>query len=102
MIMRLFAIIFIFLLASCKPQVGAIWHQDLLTGSPKGPLMFRKGWKDGCDTGKSASGNHMQKFYYKFTQQHDLVSNEEYYSGWKVGWTFCNRYVFRMLQRYEF
>lgn len=103
MAVRIFTIIILFSVTGCidafKPQVGSFFQQDLLQEAPPGPTKFKLGWRDGCDTGISASGNQMHKFYYKFTQKYELVDDNVYYTGWKVGYNFCNRYVFRYMNR---
>lgn len=82
-----------------KPQAGPVWMQNILDDAPPGPQMFRIGWKDGCETGISATGNHWHKLHYKFTQQYDLVENHEYYTGWKIAWMYCQRYMFQFFMR---
>lgn len=82
-----------------RPQVGPSWSQDLLNETPPGPDNFRIGWKDGCETGISATSNHWQKFFYKFKQNYRLAQDNEYYTGWKTGYTYCQRYVFQYLKR---
>ena len=72
---------------------------DLLYSAPPGPNKFKLGWRDGCETGISAAGNHRIKFYYKFTQQYTLVSDHAYYTGWKNGWNYCQRYLFQHYTR---
>ena len=80
-----------------RPQVGPIWMQGLLQGAPKGPHKFQLGWKDGCHTGIGATGNHHQKLFYGFKQDYKLALDHEYYTGWKIGWNFCQRYVYQYL-----
>ncbi|MDB2415427.1 hypothetical protein N9W34_06620 [Rickettsiales bacterium] len=100
--MRIFCcILLIFITIGCsyKPRVGPPWMQKLLTQGPDGPLLFQKGWKDGCETGISVTSNAMQRHFYKFTQDSKLARDHVYYTGWKSAYTFCQRYVFQYLRR---
>lgn len=82
-----------------KPQAGPVWMKDILEDTPPGPEMFRLGWKDGCQTGISATGNHIHKLHYDFTQQYQYLTNHEYYTGWKISWSYCQRYMFQFFLR---
>jgi hypothetical protein len=89
-------------LAGCegKPAVGAPWMQDLLNNGPKGGTdLFKKGWQDGCETGISVTSNALQRHFYRFKQDSSLAGNHEYYTGWSVAYTYCQRYVFQYLRR---
>ena len=98
---------FIFLLAtlafvsSCsyRPQVGAPWMQEMLHQGPEGPTEFRLGWRDGCETGISATANRFQRSFYSFKQDYELSKNPKYYTGWKAAFDYCQRYVFQYLRR---
>lgn len=91
------------LLTSCnsqfKPRVGAPWMQDMLTQGPEGPTNFRKGWRDGCETGISSTANRLQRSFYHFKQDYQLAQDPVYYKGWKAAYNYCNRYVFQYLRR---
>lgn len=87
---------------SYKPKVGHSWNQDLIQGTPAGPNNFKLGWRDGCETGVSANANHFARPFYSFKQNYDLAQDHEYYTGWRIGWTFCHRYVFQFYKRKPF
>ena len=93
--------VIIFLTASCgfKPKVGAPWMQKMLTQGPEGSTKFRQGWRDGCETGISASSNRLQRSFYKFRQNYELSKDPQYYTGWKSAFNYCQRYVFQYLRR---
>jgi len=84
---------------SWRPPVGPPWKQALLLEGPPGPPLFKEGWRAGCETGMAATANHLQKFFYRFKQDWELAQKPEYYAGWKVGWTYCQRYLFQYLKR---
>jgi len=90
-------------LTSCdkefRPRVGAPWMQDMLTQGPEGPTNFRKGWRDGCETGISATSNRLQAHFYHFKQDFVLAQDPVYYKGWKAAFNYCQRYVFQYLRR---
>lgn len=85
--------------ADFRPRVGAPWMQDLLTQGPAGTNKFRLGWRDGCETGISATANRLQRGFYRFRQNYQLAQDSEYYTGWKVAFSYCQRYVFQYLRR---
>ena len=86
--------------ANYRPQVGPIWAQKLLAEGPEGASpLFQKGWQDGCETGISVTSNAYQRHFYHFTQDSELARNREYYTAWKTGYTYCQRYVFQYLRR---
>lgn len=83
-----------------RPRAGPPWAQKLLSQGPtNAPENFRQGWRDGCETGIATTGNHMQKFFYTFKQDSSLAQNPEYYTGWKNGWSYCQRYIFQYNKR---
>lgn len=91
------------LVIGCTPmRIGSSWQQDLLQGTPEGPNNFKLGWRDGCRTGISATANHHGKFHYKFTQNYELAQDDEYYTGWRISWLVCQRYVFNFYARAPF
>lgn len=95
-------IILLVVLSSCnaKPKVGSPWMQELLHQGPQNaPNDFRIGWIDGCETGISASSNALQRHFYKFKQDYKMAQNQEYYTGWKIAFSYCQRYVFQYLRR---
>lgn len=89
------------LISGCnwRPQAGPPWAQKMLKEGPEGPENFQLGWRDGCETGISTTGNHMHKFFYKFKQDSTLARDPIYYTGWKNGWSYCQRYIFQYLKR---
>lgn len=97
----LFLSLIILLTASCgvKPQVGPPWMQEMLNQGPDGPTNFKLGWRDGCETGISATSNRFQRSFYKFKQDYELSKDQAYYTGWKTAFSYCQRYVFQYLRR---
>lgn len=84
------------------PKAGAAWHQDLFEDAPEGPEKFQLGWKDGCHSGISVTGNAHHKQFYHYRQNSALATNSEYYTGWKIAYDFCQRYFFAYLKREYF
>ena len=84
------------------PVQGGPAVRHLLYNSPPGPPKFKKGWKDGCHTGIHAVANHQHKYSFEFRQDYKLSSDSEYYTGWKIGWNFCQRYVYQYYFRQGF
>lgn len=101
---RLFLILFVAVvsLSGCavfKPLGGPYYAQHILTQPPEGPPLFQKGWLDGCHTGIATTGSHIHKLAYGFKQDYKLVHNFEYYTGWKVAWSYCQRYIYQYYLR---
>lgn len=84
---------------SWKPPVGSPWKQKLLREGPPGPPKFKMGWKDGCETGISATSNLFQKHFYTFKQQYEYARDPVYYTAWKISFMYCQRYVFQHVGR---
>lgn len=88
-------------LTSCswRPQVGPAWDQKILKEGPDGPENFKLGWQHGCETGISTTANLYQKHFYRFTQDSTMVDDPVYYSGWRNGWSYCQRKIFQYYTR---
>lgn len=82
-----------------RPRVGAPWMQKLMFEGPEGPTMFKVGWRHGCETGVSVTSNAFQRHFYKFNQDAKLARNKVYYTGWKLAYNYCQRYVAQYLRR---
>ncbi len=97
------AVFVLTLLTGCdwKPRVGSPFggNQKMLFEGPPGPPNFKQGWKDGCETGISATANQYQKMFYKFKQDSALAQDPTYYTGWKTAFDYCQRYMFQYLKR---
>lgn len=98
---KIYIIILFFYISSCnyKPLVGAPWNMELMMQGPDAPMAFKKGWRDGCETGISITANVFQKHYYTFTQDPNMSQDRVYYSGWKTAYLYCSRYIFQYLRR---
>ena len=89
----------VFLLSGCYS--GSPWMQSMMEAPPqrKGmpkeeyPPLYVQGWQDGCETGISSNTNSVQKFFYKYKQNANLVMNDIYYRGWKDSFDYCQRYT---------
>jgi hypothetical protein len=98
--MRIVLAIILLSLTAC--QVGPPWQQWMFEGPPPGQKysdMYVSGWKDGCETGVSASSNHWYKQFYHFRQDPILAQNRVYYKGWKDALSYCNRYIYQYDRR---
>ncbi len=84
------------------PKAGSMWNQNLFEGSPPGPEKFQMGWKDGCHSGISVTGNLNQRQFYHYKQNSALAQDPEYYTGWKVAYDFCQRHFFSYTNREYF
>ncbi len=73
------------------------------TTPPPGPYNYQKGWKDGCETGISATNNSMQLILgtRQFTLDPQLRNDALYNKAWKYGFNHCG-YSMRTVARYQF
>ena len=102
---KLVALLILLCLPACGnylPKAGVFWQQDLFEDSPPGPEKFQLGWKDGCHSGISVTGTSHQRQFYHYKQDSALATDSEYYTGWKIAYDFCQRYMFGYLQREYF
>ncbi len=92
-VFKLVVIAIIFLsLTNCK-----YWHSKIGMGRPAstvmelnyGPEIYRKGYKEGCESGYSGYGNNFNKFFFTWKQDPKLVLNKMYYQVWKDAYAHC-------------
>ncbi len=74
-----------------KYLVGSA-KDELLNEAPPGPPNFQYGWRQGCTTGKAATGRNHHKFYYKFEKDYKFVGNKEFDKGWETAFWWCQRH----------
>jgi len=78
-----------------KAMPGTI-KKTLITDAPPGPENFRIGWKDGCNTGKGATGKSKHKMVYKFFKDARYIQGDgfepQYDKGWETAFWYCQRY----------
>ena len=76
--------------------IRGTWRHQLLHDAPDGPPNFRIGWKQGCATGKAATGKAKHKIAYKFIKDSRYIEgdafNAEYEKGWETAFWYCQRY----------
>jgi hypothetical protein len=102
---RIMVVALLLVLPACGkylPKAGAAWNQDILEESPPGPPKFQLGWKDGCHSGISVTGNLNHRQFYHYKQNSDLAQDHEYYTGWKIAYDHCQRHFFSYLGREYF
>ncbi len=62
-------------------------------GAPAGSNSFRTGFKEGCDSGMSASGDMYYKSVYSYEYNANTISDVDYTRGWSLGFRHCRRYT---------
>lgn len=58
------------------------------------PNNFKRGWRDGCESGMSSMTNTAYKTFYSFKQDPQLRRDPTYYKTWKDTYTYCRHYVY--------
>lgn len=59
------------------------------TSTVVGPPEYVQGWRDGCETGRSAYANHFYKMFLTVKQDEQLAQNPVYYQVWKDAYLYC-------------
>lgn len=54
-----------------------------------GSEQLLSGIRDGCDSAHSSRGNSLYRTFFTFTQQPELISDDEYYDAWYRGYIYC-------------
>lgn len=102
--MKHYLVLSLLLLTGCvgtfRPPVGPTTSQSMFSEPPQGTSEeFQAGWRDGCESAKSASSNHLQRLFYEPTVNSELVENQSYYIGWNTALGQCARVLFQHYQR---
>lgn len=73
------------------------------TKVPEGPAEYMKGWKDGCDSGITATNSHLllSVGHSPFAYDQNFEGNQLYFQAWRYGFEHCG-YSIRTLARYSF
>lgn len=84
---------------SFRMQVKALpftKRSNLIRSAPPGPPAFRIGWRQGCNTGKAATGKSKHRIPYKFVKDASFIEgdsfNPEFEKGWETAFWMCQRY----------
>jgi hypothetical protein len=62
------------------------------------PEEYKKGWKEGCESGLASMTNDYYKTFYTFKQDAGLIKNEIYYKAWKDTFNFCRHYAYGIVR----
>lgn len=72
-------------------------RRQILNDAPPGPANFRQGWKDGCFSGKAATGESKHRLVHYFRKDARFIEgdgfNPEYQKGWETAFWYCQRYI---------
>lgn len=69
-------------------------------GMPKdAPNNYKRGWKDGCETGLSVMTNAMYKTFWTFKQDKKLRADSTYYTAWKAAYNYCRSYAYGTIRQ---
>jgi len=88
--MKIFFIFALFLLTSCNALGGP--KPFLMDADPEGPPEFKAGWKDGCQSGFATYGTALNKMYYSFYQDFNMLKNPSYNAAWHEAFDYCRHY----------
>lgn len=94
-------LIAIFTLSGCYNAPESVKPGSILFKQmPKdGPNDFKRGWRDGCESGLSSMTNTAFKTFYSFKQDPQLRKKPMYYKTWKDTYTFCRHYIYGTLRQ---
>jgi hypothetical protein len=87
-------LIFMVMLSGCNGRNG--WADltkpvSLNVKAPPGPLSYRQGWSDGCESGLSAANDQVQLFLrtHQFTLNPRMKRNPLYFKAWTYAYNHC-------------
>ncbi|PIR39250.1 MAG: hypothetical protein COV35_01670 [Alphaproteobacteria bacterium CG11_big_fil_rev_8_21_14_0_20_39_49] len=92
--MRKFILVMLLFLTSCNnvPLRAALEPEVPKEGS----LMYRQGFKEGCNTGMTVYGNDVVRIKYSTDVSPHLMENKTYRNAWKLGNRYCRFHVSQM------
>jgi hypothetical protein len=62
------------------------------------PNTYKRGWKDGCESGMANMTNSFYRKFYTFRQEKSLRDDATYYKAWKDTYNFCRHYAYGTLR----
>lgn len=94
-------ILILFLLSGCYDAPDKLKPMPWIFGQmPKdAPNNYKRGWKDGCESGLGNMTNAMYKTFYTFKQDKKLREDATYYSTWKTSYNFCRHYAYGTIRQ---
>ncbi len=63
------------------------------------PNNYKRGWKDGCESGLANMTNSIYRKFYTFRQDKNLREDATYYKTWKDTYNFCRHYAYGTLRQ---
>lgn len=98
---RVIAIMVLLFLFGCYNAPDALkpmpWIFNMV---PKeAPNNYKRGWRDGCESGLANMTNSMYRKFYTFRQDNALRKDATYYKVWKDTYTFCRHYAYGTLRQ---
>jgi len=90
----------LFILAGCYNNPDALKPMPwIFKQMPENaPNNYKRGWKDGCESGLATMTNSLYRKFYSFRQDSGLRSNATYYKSWKDSFDFCRGYAYGTLR----
>jgi hypothetical protein len=62
------------------------------------PSNYKRGWKDGCESGLATMTTSAYRAWYAFRQDNSLRENVTYYKSWKDSFDYCRQYAYGTLR----
>jgi hypothetical protein len=96
----IYIFISLFLLAGCYNNPDVLKPMPwIFNQMPKdAPNNYKRGWKDGCESGLSTMTNSLYRKFYSFRQDNSLRNNTSYYKTWQDSFQFCRSYAYGTLR----
>ncbi len=79
----------LFIITSCSGDMKWSKAAGVDYNTPEGPPEYQQGFKDGCETGRSAYSNHFYKMFLQSKQDEQLAANPVYYQIWQDAYLYC-------------
>lgn len=63
------------------------------------PENFKRGWRDGCESGLATMTNGFWRDFYRWTQDKELRKDPLYYTVWQDTYTYCRHYAYGLIRQ---
>jgi hypothetical protein len=80
-------------LSACSGGMGLNGLAMMPKAPTEGPPEYIAGWKDGCDTGKTAYSHSMLRTMHHVKVNGPMMYNANYNKGWAAGNNYCAYYI---------
>lgn len=89
----LIILLFVFSCNNYHSDIGLMSPASLVKEINYGSEIYRKGYKEGCESGYAGYASSFTKLFHDWVQDPELTKNKEYYQIWKDAYGYCAYYA---------